>query len=130
MAVLLLLSIFSSIGITNANKFEHESSRIINGEPASADEYPWMVSFRNSYVSYDIDFAFCGGTLIELDPPIIITAGHCFEKYIDYQQTDDTPILDSNGIEIEIYADIIIIFITKVCWCLASWQLYVKIGGV
>ena len=105
MEALHLLLLSAGICFTDAHKFNYEP-RILNGEPTSADEFPWMVSIRRRTVSTGIDFASCGATLIELDPPIILSAAHCFSQFLNYNETDDTPIFDSYGNELELYADI------------------------
>jgi hypothetical protein len=46
--------------------------RIINGDVAEPDEYPWTVALVSRA---DPDRAYCGGTLIEAN--IVLTAAHC-----------------------------------------------------
>ncbi|KAF2364076.1 CUB domain [Trinorchestia longiramus] len=50
-----------------------QASRIVGGEEASVDEYPWMVSLGVGYQGQ-----FCGGTLISND--WIVTAAHCISE--------------------------------------------------
>ena len=47
--------------------------RIVGGEDAAENEFPWMCAVLDS----DDYFDFCGATLISCDPPIIVSAAHC-----------------------------------------------------
>ncbi|XP_065737722.1 transmembrane protease serine 4 isoform X2 [Phocoena phocoena] len=49
--------------------------RVVGGEMASVDSWPWQVS-----IQYDKQHI-CGGSI--LDPHWILTAAHCFRKHLD-----------------------------------------------
>ena len=49
--------------------------RIVNGKDAKVGAYPWMVSILNAGDSW------CGGSI--LNENWVVTAGHCFMKYLD-----------------------------------------------
>jgi len=51
------------------------ANRIVGGEEAAENEFPWMCAVLNS----DDTFYTCGATLISCDPPILVSAAHCFE---------------------------------------------------
>ena len=85
----------------------NQGTRIVNGIPISANEYPWMVSLRRRYTipSYGIfEDQFCGGSLINLYPPIVLTAAHCIDSYY-YNKADDK-IYDQNDYEHLLWAGI------------------------
>ncbi|XP_049712686.1 transmembrane protease serine 4 isoform X2 [Elephas maximus indicus] len=52
-----------------------KAPRVVGGEKASVDSWPWQVS-----VQYDRQHI-CGGSI--LDPHWILTAAHCFRKHLD-----------------------------------------------
>ncbi|XP_012413628.1 transmembrane protease serine 4 [Trichechus manatus latirostris] len=52
-----------------------KAPRVVGGEKASVDSWPWQVS-----VQYDRKHI-CGGSI--LDPHWILTAAHCFRKHLD-----------------------------------------------
>jgi secreted trypsin-like serine protease len=52
--------------------------RIVNGEPTTGDEWPWMVALLIE--ANGNDYQFCGASLIRSEnPPIILTAAHCLD---------------------------------------------------
>ena len=65
--------------------------RIVGGRPVSANHYPWMVALRSivHYNDFGNDFGpACGGSLIAIDPPTILTAAHCVDESVFW--TDNT----------------------------------------
>ena len=67
--------------------------RIVNGIPISASKYPWIVSLqaKERFGDDNITERFCGGSLINVYPPIILTAAHC----ITFNMTNGT--LENGG---------------------------------
>ena len=66
------------------------NARIVGGVPVSANHYPWMVALRSivHYNGFGNDFGpTCGASLIDIDPPTIVTAAHCVDESVF--QTDD-----------------------------------------
>lgn len=53
------------------------SERIIGGEDAAPDEFPWMVALLDANTDNARDAQFCGGSLIR--PGWVLTAAHCVE---------------------------------------------------
>jgi len=54
---------------------EKGSNRIVGGEEAGENEFPWMCAIMNS----DDSFYTCGATILSCNPTIIVSAAHCFE---------------------------------------------------
>jgi len=63
------LSCFSVMG-----QASERSTRIVGGEEAGADDYPWVVSLQNAYTGQH----FCGGSLVA--DRWVLSAAHCFEE--------------------------------------------------
>ena len=53
---------------------------IVNGNPVDGDAYPWMVSFVVYIVDLKMYQQGCGGSLIQREPLVIITAAHCVDN--------------------------------------------------
>jgi trypsin len=60
------------------------SGRIVNGEAANPEDYPWLVSLRRFE---DGEGALCGGALIR--PNVVLTAAHCIAMREDTMITID-----------------------------------------
>lgn len=56
---------------------EQNLNRIINGEAATSNSWPWTVSLR--VFSGNVFSHICGGTLVS--SRIVVTAAHCFDSY-------------------------------------------------
>jgi secreted trypsin-like serine protease len=67
------ISVIGLLMLIQVNVFAREV-RIINGTPAAADNWPWMVAIGNTYSTIS-STQFCGGSLIH--PSWILTAAHC-----------------------------------------------------
>ena len=72
--------------------------RIINGIPTTTDDYPFMVSLQYYLPQYNYSSHFCGATILESDPLVVLTAAHCTDGISSY--------FDSIGLEWEIHAQI------------------------
>eukprot|EP00485_Elphidium_margaritaceum_P002858 CAMPEP_0202698612 /NCGR_PEP_ID=MMETSP1385-20130828/11875_1 /ASSEMBLY_ACC=CAM_ASM_000861 /TAXON_ID=933848 /ORGANISM="Elphidium margaritaceum" /LENGTH=651 /DNA_ID=CAMNT_0049355365 /DNA_START=51 /DNA_END=2009 /DNA_ORIENTATION=- len=71
----------------------HLDPRIINGVDLSANEYPWVASLRVAQLNQLVQQSVCTGSLIQVHPPIILTAAHCFKSddhEVYYNATDGT----------------------------------------
>ena len=51
------------------------NSRIVGGQNAQENQFPWQCGILNS----DNSFFGCGATIISCDPVIIVSAAHCFQ---------------------------------------------------
>ena len=83
--LLLILVLILPFMISTSHYLDFEE-RIVNGKPISANEYPWMVSLRDEFIHPEKRILgttghFCGASLIETSPPIILTAAYCLQDY-------------------------------------------------
>eukprot|EP01084_Bolivina_argentea_P070738 128635_1 len=85
-----LISLLISIILPHvifASYHSHLQERIVNGKPITSNQYPWMVSMRilvhigDSIYYYGGTDHICGASLIQLHPPVIMTAAHCFDDF-------------------------------------------------
>jgi len=98
-----MLALIGLITLTAARKAPEP--RIVNGIPIAASKYPWIVSLRYDYVDQAYrfyDLAFCGASLIQSSPPVVLTAAHCVDSFL----TDGTDIVDWEGDAIRLFADV------------------------
>jgi len=98
-----MLLLCGLVALTAARK--SPQPRIVNGIPIAASKYPWIVSLRMDYISdrwRAYDSAFCGASLIQSSPPVVLTAAHC----VDWIQTDGTQLVDSQGDAFQLFADV------------------------
>ena len=51
------------------------NTRIVGGQDARENQFPWQCGILNS----DGSFYGCGATIINCDPVIIVSAAHCFQ---------------------------------------------------
>ena len=72
-------------------KYIESNTRIVNGDPISSDQYPWMVSLRavmttifENGTNQTQELQFCGASLIAVSPPTILTAAHCLDGIFSY----------------------------------------------
>lgn len=60
---------------------EPQIAWIVNGDEVSGSDYPWMVAL----VAYKLNtrryLSFCGGSLVQQEPVIILTAAHCLTPF-------------------------------------------------
>jgi len=61
--------------LTNATGCGVSNTRIVGGQDATENQFPWQCAILNS----DNTFYGCGATIISCDPVIIVSAAHCFE---------------------------------------------------
>lgn len=85
--------------------------RIINGMKVPPTDYPYMVSLRADLYypngTFDGDISFCGGVLIQVDPPAVLTAAHCVDLWTEINSTNATEQFGGFGpYQVEIYADL------------------------
>ena len=86
-----MLALLAMVAVVTAQPSHIElESRIVNGVPISASNYPWMVSLRQSIeIVKDVDYSdhlLCGGSLIYNSPLIVLTAAHCRED-LDFDES-------------------------------------------
>ena len=67
------LKFFSECGIITGRS----PDRIVGGEDAKPNEFPWQVSWRYINPSTEKDQHICGGSII--DDNYIVTAAHCVD---------------------------------------------------
>lgn len=91
---------------------------IVHGTPINAAKYPWMVSVRKVIPASHWTDHYCGGSLIQLSPPIVLTAAHCVRNgaggHYDYYDHESGTFMYSEDVDdtyvrstpIEFYADI------------------------
>ncbi len=65
----------NSVPNTVAQVPEARTDLIINGQPATPGEWPWMVAILDARTSNNYQAQLCGGTLIESN--YVLTAAHC-----------------------------------------------------
>jgi len=61
--------------LTNATGCGQATTRIVGGQDATENQFPWQCMIQKS----DGSFYGCGATIISCDPVIIISAAHCFQ---------------------------------------------------
>eukprot|EP01084_Bolivina_argentea_P039177 72419_1 len=71
--------------------FKQPESRIVNGIPINANEYPWVVKLFSEtfYQNISQSTGHCTASLIGVSPPTILTAAHCIDSY-EYNEEDNT----------------------------------------
>ncbi len=81
---------------TNSTSATERMPRIIGGDPADTNAWPWMTAlvYRNAYSDHDV---FCGASLIAKD--WVLTAAHCIEDMhsSDFEVLINQAKLDSNS---------------------------------
>jgi len=65
----------SSGNLMNATRCGVSNTRIVGGQDATENQFPWQCGILKS----DDTFDGCGATLISCDPVIIVSAAHCFQ---------------------------------------------------
>lgn len=99
MFCILTLSLFS---ICFAAPFTPLESRIVNGLPIEASKFPWMVSLRSDL------YHFCGASLINIDPIVMLSAAHCLDSF-RYDETLDSVVFwegNNDTFQTELFADL------------------------
>jgi len=61
--------------LKNATGCGQENTRIVGGQDATENEFPWQCGILTS----ENIFYGCGATIINCDPVIIVSAAHCFQ---------------------------------------------------
>ena len=114
MVYLLSIAFFIIPCVISTAHYKHFEERIVNGIPISADSYPWMVSLRYQAdnvavegTNYTVTLPhFCGASLIELSPPIVMTAAHCIDGFGYHSDGRITESLDPSSPVIAIVLDL------------------------
>ena len=60
----------------NSSNIYEESMRVVGGNPAESNAWPWQIAFFKKRASDGVFTFFCGGSVIA--PTWVLTAGHCF----------------------------------------------------
>ena len=73
-----LMKLLFLIKTAECGKRVAQSSRVVNGEEATPNSWPWQISLRyRDYPDVNAYGHICGGSLIEND--LVLTAAHCVE---------------------------------------------------
>jgi Trypsin len=68
------------------------SPRIVGGDATTIAEWPWQVAVTQNpaiYPGNGFQRQFCGGSLVNLDPAVVITAAHCTYEVFGSSGFDD-----------------------------------------
>ena len=100
--------------VLSTSYYQNLEERIVNGVPISASEYPWTVSIRMEYqppgsnnwthLSHG-----CGGSLIKISPPTILTVAHCFDIF-QFNRTDGSIAAEHPDLKVLLPAVIVLDF--------------------
>lgn len=84
--LLLLLYLLTYAGITQAQRVDGISPRIIGGSVANPTAYPWVTALLNANESNVFIAQDCGGSLI--DARWVLTAAHCVDSFSSASELD------------------------------------------